>query len=345
MIVVAASFPFHDAFADEKVEPDATKPAESPAEKILRSGPPPPIGVRFGESLDAHEIRVGYSFEQIQRQGLMAAGKDITPSQVRALPPQRRHGVVSSYLRTPRSLAVSVHTVQLAYAPHERATLVAEIPFVRKELESIETSGARTQEQTEGIGDVVFALVVPFIRKGRESSHVHFAIEAPTGSIRRGGDDRRLPYDSQIGNGTVDLEWGWTYRGETNWLSWGGQAVGHHPVGKNGLKYREGSRFDVSLWGASRIGAGLSMSLRIAWQKQNNIRSFDRSFVPIEDPSDNDKARGGTRLTVTPGFTLELPQLANQRLAVEVGVPVHQDLDGPQLEQDWTIKAGWLWDF
>ena len=32
------------------------------------------------------------------------------------------------------------------------------------------------------------------------------------------------------GNGSVDLEWGWTYKGELEAFSWGGQVVGRHPV-------------------------------------------------------------------------------------------------------------------
>jgi hypothetical protein len=28
-------------------------------------------------------------------------------------------------------------------------------------------------------------------------------------------------------------------------------------------------------------------------------------------------------------------------LAAEVGVPVYQDLNGPQLETDWTFSIGW----
>jgi hypothetical protein len=168
--------------------------------------------------------------------------------------------------------------------------------------------------------------------------------DVPTGSIRRGGDETRLPFDSQIGNGTVDFEWGWTYRGEIDWLSWGGQALGRHPIGRNGLEYREGSRFEVSLWSGVRIWKGLSASLRVGWEKQNNISKHQAS-QSIIDPSFNAKARGGTYFTLWPGMTLALPQLGNQRLSVEAGVPVYQYLSGPQLKRKWSVKAGWQWGF
>ena len=222
-----------------------------------------------------------------------------------------------------------------------------QVPFLLRDLETIEgATGYRRRDQTEGVGDIALALVVPFIRKGRESSHVHIAFDAPSGDYREeDGSGRRLPYDLQLGNGTVDFEWGWTYRGERDGLSWGGQALGRHPLAENGLGYREGSRFDASLWGGIRLIDGLSASLRVQWQKQNNIRSRDRGLEPIMSPAENSKARGGTRFFVGPGLAFDLPGIEGQRLAIEAAIPVHQDLDGPQLEQDWTLTTGWQWAF
>lgn len=38
--------------------------------------------------------------------------------------------------------------------------------------------------------------------------------------------------------------------------------------------------------------------------------------------------------------------LGGHRIAVEAGVPVHQDLNGPQMETDWLVTAGYqfAWD-
>ncbi|MCP4906574.1 MAG: hypothetical protein GY910_16490 [bacterium] len=298
--------------------------------------PPPPVGVRFGETLEGKRVRLAYSWERIREQGLAAGEDNITAGQTRAL----------GFMQTPRALEITVHTFQMAYAPHPRATLVAELPFIQKELETVGTSAmgfARSEVQTEGIGDVGFALVVPFIRKGFESSQVHIGIDIPTGAIRRGGDDLRLPYDLQIGNGSWDFEWGWTYRGETARVSWGGQVVGRHPLARNGLKYRTGSRVAGTVWGGVRIAAGLSVSLRVEWEKYNNIQGFDRTLRPDFDPSENALTHAGNRITLAPGISLDIPQLNHQRIAVEMGIPVHQQLDGPQLERDWTMKTVWQW--
>lgn len=323
--------------AESEVVADESEPREK---ANSRSSPPPPLGVRFGEALEGQRFRVAYTFDQMRRKGMLIGDNQVSASDVLS-------NSFNPYDRTPRELEVTSHTVQLAYAPHPRATLVIEVPFLLKKLRTRDSLGRVTQEQSQGVGDIAFALVVPFIRKGNESSQVHIGFDIPTGSIRRGGDETRLPFDSQIGNGSYDFEWGWTYRGEMDWLSWGGQATGRHPMKRNDLKYRVGSRFEISGWGAVRLPAGVSTSMRVGWRKQNNIRVPSGAFVggTINDPSDNPKARGGYQFTVSPGLTVELPQLGNQRFAVEFDIPVYQHLDGPQLKEQWSVKAGWQWGF
>ena len=333
-----ASTPAEDESSDQASsasrETASTKPPPPP--------PPPPIGVRFGETLEGDSVRIGYSWKRMHSQGLRVSADHVTPGDVYDL----------GYSQTPRSLEVTVHTFQIAYAPHPRVTLVAEVPFIQKELERVDPVAliggrSRRQIQTEGVGDIAFSVVIPFIRKGIESSQVHIGFDVPTGSIRRkesiGTGSRILPYSAQTGNGTVDLEWGWTYKGETENFSWGGQAIGRHPVGRNDRDYREGSRFTGSLWAVAQLFAGVSASIRTEWEKQNNSEGFDRDLRPTFDPSESSQLRGGTRLSVAPGLTFDVPRLPGQRIAVEVGIPVYQDLDGPQLERDWTIKTGWQW--
>jgi len=328
------------AAPSESESETAADESDDRAKPSPRRSAPLPLGIRFGEPLEDQRFRVAYSFEQMQRKGMLRGDNQVSPSDV-------LNDSYNPYDRTPRRLEVTAHTVQLAYAPHPRATLVVEVPFLMKKLRTRDAVGHVTQEQTQGVGDIGFALVVPFIRKGNERSQVHIGFDIPTGSIRRGGDETRLPFDSQIGNGSYDFEWGWTYRGELDWFSWGGQATGRHPLDRNDLHYRVGSRFELTGWGAVQLPAGMSSSLRVGWQKQNNTRVPSGDFVggTITDPSDNPKKRGGYQFTVSPGLTVELPQLGNQRVAVEFDIPVYQNLDGPQLKEKWSVKAGWQWGF
>ncbi len=332
--------------ASESGEADGAEEAEPGATRD--SSPPPPVGVRLGETLENNRFRLGYSWERLRSQGLLIGTNDKSPAYVRALPPER--GRPTGYTSTLRSFETTIHTIELAYAPHPRVTLVAEIPFVQKEIERVDSTtpgacnGVRCQHQTEGIGDVRFAMIVPFIKKGFESSQIHIGLDVPTGAIRRqGGTPLRLPYLAQIGNGTVDFEWGWTYRGALDRFSWGGQALGRHPLARNGLNYREGSQFIGRVWGAVRLFAGVDLSLRADWEKQNEFEGFDRGLRPTVDPAEDGEKYDRTTITLSPGFSVEVPSLAGTRIGVEVGVPVYQEVDGPQLERDWSIKTAWRW--
>ena len=42
-----------------------------------------------------------------------------------------------------------------------------------------------------------------------------------------------------------------------------------------------------------------------------------------------------------------IPGIPENRIGVEVGRPIYQNLDGPQLETDWILWAGWqgTWQF
>jgi hypothetical protein len=326
-----------DAAAGDDAEGKSDPPPGAPADP--RDVAPPPFGLRFAEPLEGERFRLAYRYEREKRQGLLVGSRSRKPSQV--VPPN----AFNPYDRTPRQLVVETHRFQLAWAPHPRVTLVAEVPFKEMTLQSLLLTGERIDRSTDGVGDVTLAMMLPFIRRGNERSHVALGLHLPTGGIRRGGDETRLPYDLQPGNGSVDFEWGWTYRGEWKRWSWGGQAQGLHPLNRNGLKYREGSRFEASLWGARTIVRGLSASFRLGWEKQNNIRQNQSD--PITDPSANSKARGGTRFAAHPGLAFSLPRRGQGagRLAVEVEIPFYQDLDGPQLERDWLLTAGWQWDF
>jgi hypothetical protein len=316
--------------------------------------PPAPIGTRFPEPLEGKRLRIGYKFKRTKSQGLLLADRDARPGYV-------RDNSYIPYTETPRELNVTAHTIEVAYAPHPRTTFILQVPFLQTDLETLEASDDRRRDHTDGVGDITLALLVPFIRKGGESSHIHIAFDFPSGEYRENDrDGQRLPYDSQLGNGSVDFEWGWTYRGERDWLSWGGQAIGRHAIEKNGVNYREGSRFEASLWGGVRLIDGLSASLRVQWQKQNNLRGADidfdnivrddpekpKGYPDIASPAENGKARGGTRFLIGPGLAYDLPgSLRGHRLAAELSVPFYQNLDGPQLEQDWTLTAGWQWAF
>ena len=70
---------------------------------------------------------------------------------------------------------------------------------------------------------------------------------------------------------------------------------------------------------------------------------LDPAAVPTADPA----RQGGRRLSLLVGANLSAPggPLRGHRVALELGAPLYQSLDGPQLESDWTMTAGWQLGF
>jgi len=64
-------------------------------------------------------------------------------------------------------------------------------------------------------------------------------------------------------------------------------------------------------------------------------------------PTLRPEIRGGNRVDVPLGLNYYIPTgaLAGHRIAVEMSLPVFQNLSGPQLETDWILTLGWQKSF
>ena len=60
-------------------------------------------------------------------------------------------------------------------------------------------------------------------------------------------------------------------------------------------------------------------------------------------PAARTDLRAGTRVDAAVGvnFYRQGGTLDGHRLALELAIPVYQDLDGPQLKSDYRLTAGW----
>ena len=97
---------------------------------------------------------------------------------------------------------------------------------------------------------------------------------------------------------------------------------------------------------ARRLNDWLSLSARALFESWGNIAGSDHALNPTIAPTMDPRLRGGGRGSLLLGRNLIFPDrlggiLAGQRVAVEARFPVYQHLDGPQLELDWSVVAGW----
>lgn len=307
-----------------------------------------PLDVNAVNILESHihkkgEWMVGYRFMHMGMQGNLSGDNQISTADI-----------LKDYKVAPTSMTMDMHMASVMYAPTDDLTLMAMMPYTRIAMEHVTRSGKQFTTKSEGIGDLkIMANAVAF--RTRWDEHIFSlkgGLSIPTGSVDErdttpAGPDKKLPYPMQLGSGTVDFLPGMSYAGLTRDWGWGAQALATIRTGKNDENYRLGDRIDGSLW-ISRIWDNwISTSVRMNGQLWDDIHGADPELNAKLVPTANTDIRGGKRLDMLLSVELYAPQgiLKGQHLGFEIGVPVYQSLDGPQLEADWTVSAGWQWTF
>jgi len=257
--------------------------------------------------------------------------------------------VLAAFPVTPTEMITQMHMLGLMIAPSDHVTFMAMLPIIRKDMDHRTRTGLTFQTHSEGIGDLRFAGLIPVLKEEHHSIHLNVGISAPTGEIDEHADlptgpRQRLPYPMQLGSGTWDLLPGVTYNGKAEDWSWGAQVMATIRPGRNRIGYALGNQYELNLWGQRKWTDWFSNGIGFRYKIWSNITSQDSSLTKTLVPTADPKSRGGKRLDVIASINLLGTQtgfLKGHRLALEVGVPFMQSLDGPQLETDWHYTVAW----
>ncbi len=263
--------------------------------------------------------------------------------------------VLQRFMATPTNMAMDMHMFMPMYGLTDTVTVMAMVPYSTKSMDHLTRPGGTFTTESNGVGDVqlfglvrLYAIETPSI--GSHRFHLNLGLNIPTGSITERGltpqGTVRLPYPMQLGSGTVDFLPGITYQGSAGAVSWGAQFMYNARTGRNSEDYSLGNSWFLTGYGAYQWADWVSSSVRLNYQDWDNISGRDLALanpamqmVPTVDPT----LQGGRRLDVLVGFNLLFPEIMGleNRLGVEAGMPIYQRLNGPQLETDWVVYAGW----
>lgn len=256
--------------------------------------------------------------------------------------------VLDDFMVTPTRMTMEMHMLGLMYAPGDRLTLMAMLPYKRLVMDHRTRRGGTFTTVSEGIGDVALSALVRAWAGADSELVLGAGLSAPTGSITErdttpAGPRQKLPYPMQLGSGTWDLQPSLTWTRRLQDGSWGAQLSARIRLGENDQHYTLGDLWQASLWGAWRATPSVSLSARLQAQRWGDIKGADPDLNPALIPTADPHRRGGRQLTLAPGINWlgRAGALRGHRLGLELLVPVHRHLDGPQLETDWTLMAGW----
>jgi len=300
-----------------------------------------PIGVMGDHVHHAGEFMLSYRYMRMRMDG-NREGTDRVGDGAVLLPR-------GDFMVTPTDMDMEMHMLGAMWAPADRVTLMGMLPFVVLSMDHETAMGAEFTTRSKGIGDLSATALVKLFETERHEVHLIAGASFPTGSIDRQddtpasmGESVTLPYPMQLGSGTFDLLPGIHWNGQLERVSFGAQARGTLRLGRNDENYRLGHRYLLTGYGAGKINDWLSAGLRAEWQQWGDVQGeddrLDAAMVPTADPD----LRAGQRLDLGPSLNFLVPQgpLRSFRVGVEALFPVYQNLDGPQLETDWTLTAG-----
>jgi hypothetical protein len=337
-----------------------------------------PAGVMFDHTLPkAGDFMVGYRFMRNEQAGDMLFGAH--PASLDIVNTNACVGRECAV--TPDFMAMSMHMLDLMYAPTDWLTLMLMPQWMDMEMamtpnDNVQLSGgghgghgAIHEHQTGGIGD--FGAYALFKAFDHPNHHLTISLggTAPTGDVdivqRKTSINTiyNLPmhYGMQLGSGTWDFKPALTYAGELDNFLWGAQANATIRLeNKNKSGYALGDIFQGSVWGGYQWTNWLATTARGVYTSQGKIQGqFPTIYVDGYDENGNPAVLpyvnqhigpfdfpgnyGGQFVDVGFGVNVTIPSGAFQgnTLKFEWLQPVHTDYNGYQLDRDYALNFTW----
>lgn len=320
-----------------------------------------PIGVMGDHMHKKGEWMVSYRFMRMEMADARIGDDKVSPETIVTTVPNRFFGAPGQppTLRVvPLEMTMDMHMVGAMYAPSERVTLMAMASYLTKEMDHLTFAGpagtvrrGNFTTESRGIGDTKLSALVGLGDWGAHHLHLNAGISLPTGSIDEEDDiltplgtrpRARLPYSMQLGSGTFDLLPGLTYTAHRAKLSWGAQYSGAIRLGENDEDYSLGDWHQVTGWAGYRVAPAVSASLRLSAETMGKVDGRDVRIAGPVQTADPDNY-GGERLSAALGLNYigQSGVMRGHRFAFEVGLPVYEDLNGPQMANDYHVTLGY----
>ena len=300
-----------------------------------------PIGVMGDHVMDEGELMLTYRYMDMQMDGNRSGTNRVSTP-------------LPGFMVSPLSMDMKMHMLGAMYAPTEKLTLSVMVPVLSISMDHrINMNNVEFSTEADGLGDITLASVYQLNETKNSQLLFNFALSLPTGSIDEKDDipvsngvPVQLPYPMQTGSGSYAVTPGLTYSQSYQQWSWGVQGLYTYRLDENDNGYTLGDKFNASLWAAKPLNHSISVSARLNALDWANIDGADRTLAANPTvPTKNPELWGGTRVDALVGVNYVAHSLNHLRFALEVGTPVYQDLNGPQLETDLVLTVGSQYTF
>ena len=304
-----------------------------------------PIGVMGDHTHQAGEWMLSYRFMDMRMEGLVEGSDQVSAASVTG-----SMMMPGSAMVAPTRMDMQMQMLGVMYAPSDALTLMLMTSHKRFSMDHITRMGATFTTESEGLGDTKVGGLIRLYESADSSHRIHLnaGLSLPTGSIDEKDDtaamaDAKLPYGMQLGSGSVELLPGITWQAYSGAYNVGAQLSAALPLERNDNDYRLGNSAALTVWVARKATDYLSYSLRLTGESQGKIDGARDDLNPKMVTTANTDNYGGDRLSLSYGLNAYVPdgRLQGHRFALEYTLPLHQDLNGVQLEREPYLSAGW----
>lgn len=316
-----------------------------------------PIGVMGDHLHKKNEWMLSYRFMSMEMEGNRSGTSSISPEEIVTTVANPNPGPPTLRV-VPTKMNMDMHMFGAMYAPTDNLTLMVMANYIENDMDHITFQGMMGSNRlgeftttSRGWGDTKVSGLVKIFDNNIHKVHLNLGLSLPTGSITKKDTvltpmntrvELRLPYAMQLGSGTYDLLPGITYQTYQGKWNLGAQYMATIRTSENSEDYTLGDEHKFTGWASYSWLDSISTSVRLAYMDVGNIDGADPKITaPVTTADPNNFAR--ERLDLYAG--INWAHNDGHRLALEVGAPVYQDLDGPQLETDWTLTAGYQYAF
>lgn len=303
-----------------------------------------PAGVRDADIPRAGSFDVAYNLSLRSFEGIQVETEEI-PAEL----------VLVDWDLAPLSMGAQRHEIEIRAGLLDWLGAAVRVPFLHTSTELVNEQ-FRGSPSASGLGDIEVAALIGFHDAWPFRAHLTAGLSIPTGAVDEagqlpdgpvGGPDRTLPYPMQPGDGTFAFLPGAVFATENEVGTVGFKLGAVVPIGENDRGWTRGGEVNAQVWMGYRFSDWVSGSARVNYVDRADLAGADPSVFAFSSPLGHPDLQGGLRVEIPLGVNVLFAEgaLAGSHLGFEVVVPVHQNLDGPQLKESTGASLTWGWSF
>lgn len=263
--------------------------------------------------------------------------------------PQAGPRQASQYIAVTPEIRQEVHAITLTRDLSEATAVSVLVSWIEQSTDHLAVIPGWTDFTThsEDMGDTKVSVSHQFAQGLTSAWTLRAGVSLPTGSINErattpAGPGSLLPYTMQMGSGTTDVSLGLSVMKEESSFFWGADADTTVRRGRNDHDYRLGDNVSLAGWAYLTQWANVQPGVQFRWTYTGAIVGADPDIpgpnadglypTPILNPDNY----GGHRIDGTL-FLRYVPSGSDWHLDLQYTLPLHQDLNGPQVGLDNSL--------